>query len=221
MSKEISATELLAAGLQKKKHECRRAVQCKHVLKRTLQNMSENTHKFFSQIKLESEKFEIETPVLPRWHRLPHRFDSGSDNTRFTSPVQFFTMQYVEIIDLITNKLDERFDQEALQYLSDIEHVVLATERGENTATLSLKDDTKTKLDGDIDIMALENELKFLKNIASACMQESFITLSDISKVLTPVMRGIYENVSKHIQLYITIPMSNAAAERSFSCLRR
>ena len=77
--------------------------------------MRENAPKFFSQIKNELEKFEIETPVLPRWHRLPRRFDSGSDNTRFTSPEQFFTMQYVEVIDLITNKLDERFDQETLQ----------------------------------------------------------------------------------------------------------
>ena len=99
--------------------------------------------------------------------------------------------------------------------------MVLAAARGENTATLSLKDDTKTKLDGDIDIMALENELKLLKNIASASMQKSFITLSDLSKILTPVMRGIYKNVSKLIQLYMTIPMSNATAERSFSCLRR
>ena len=88
-------------------------------------------------------------------------------------------MQYVEVIDLITNKQDKRFDQETLQYLSDIEHVVLAAARGENTATLSLKDDTKTKLDGDIDIMALQNEHKLFKNIASASMQKSSITLSD------------------------------------------
>ena len=69
--------------------------------------------------------------------------------------------------------------------------------------------------------MALEYELKLLKNIASASMQESFITLSDLSKVLIPVMRGIYKNVSKLIQLYMTIPVSNATTERSFSCLRR
>ena len=105
------------------------SVQCKDVLKRTLQNMRENAHEFFSQIKNESEKFEIETPILPRWHRLPADLTQGL-TTRFTSPEQFFTMRYVEVIDLITNKLDERFDQETLQYLSDIEHVVLAAARG-------------------------------------------------------------------------------------------
>ena len=34
-------------------------------------------------------------------------------------------------------------------------------------------------------------------------------------------MRNIYKNVSRLIQLYMTIPISNATAERSFSCLRR
>ena len=34
-------------------------------------------------------------------------------------------------------------------------------------------------------------------------------------------MRGIYKNISKLIELYMTIPRSNATAERSFSCLRR
>ena len=34
-------------------------------------------------------------------------------------------------------------------------------------------------------------------------------------------MKGIYKNVSKLTQLYVTIPMSNATAEKSFSCLRQ
>ena len=34
-------------------------------------------------------------------------------------------------------------------------------------------------------------------------------------------MRNIYKNVLKLIQLYVTIPISNATAKRSFSCFRR
>ena len=114
VSKEVfSATELLATSLQRHDMSAGDAIQSKDVLKKCLQTMRENASTFFQQVERESKVFEVDPPVLPPWRKMPRRFDSGTDNNaRFTSPQQFFTTQYVEVIDLIAIKLDERFQQD-------------------------------------------------------------------------------------------------------------
>ena len=83
--------------------------------------MRENASTFFQQVERELKVCEVDPHVLPRWRKMPRRFDSETDNNaRFTSPQQFCTMQYEEVIDLIANKLDERFQQDTLQYLAKI-----------------------------------------------------------------------------------------------------
>ena len=167
--------------------------------------MRENASTLFQQVEKESEVFEVDPPVLSRWRKMPRRFDGGTDNNaRFTSPQQFFTMQYVEVIDLIANKLDERFQQDTLQYLLDIEMVILNAANGKD---FDIKDNIRAKLNGDFDLHELKLELKLLKNVATSasCVNlrfVSFSTLTDVCKALNPAMRNIYKNVSKLIQLY-------------------
>jgi len=74
------------------------------------------------------------------------------------------------------------------------------------------------KLHNDIDVAALVNELKLLKNILSSFAPDTFKIVRDVSKALIPALSGIYRSTAR---LYLTVAMSNAAAERSFSCLRR
>ena len=94
-----------------------------------------------------------------------------------------------------------------------------------NGKDFDIKDNIRAKLNGDFDLHELKLELKLLKNVATSALRVnqrfvSFSTLIDVCKALNHAMRNIYKNVSKLIQLYMTIPMSNATAERSFSCLR-
>ena len=81
-----------------------------------------------------------------------------------------------------------------------------------------MPDESKSKLEDDIDLPTLQSELKLLKNIQRFPPGTS---LRDLCKALTPVMCGIYTNVARLLRLYLTVLMSNASAERSFSCLRR
>ena len=110
-----------------------------------------------------------------------------------------------------------------MQYLRDIEMVIL---NAANKKDFDIKDIIRAKLKGDFDLHELKLKLKRLKNVATSasCVSQrfvSFFTLTDVYKALNPATRNIYKNVSKRIQLYLTIPISNATAERSFSCLRR
>lgn len=222
MTKEIfSATELLAVGLQSKGMSAGDALRCKALLQKSLQSMREHANDFFIKVERKSRKFGVDAPTLPRWRRIPRKFDTGSENTRFTTPGQFFTTQYVEVIDLIVNKLDERFDQDTLSYLSDIEQTLVSATCENASAASSLKNDTKTRLSVDFDIEALQNELKLLKNILTDSKQRSIESVNDLSRALTPSMRQVYKNVSRLVRLFMTVPMSNATAERSFSSLRR
>ena len=118
LSKDIfSATELLAAGLQKKDISAGDAMKIKDVLKESLNGMRENSDDLFSYVVKQGDKFGIDPPALPRWRRIPRRLDDGSENTRFTTPEQYFRVQHVEVIDLILNKIEERFDQSTLKHL--------------------------------------------------------------------------------------------------------
>ncbi|KAG1678557.1 hypothetical protein GQR58_013352 [Nymphon striatum] len=62
----FSATGILALSLQNKDITAGDALQCKDILKKSLQSMIENAHDFFNRIETESKKFDIEPPELPR-----------------------------------------------------------------------------------------------------------------------------------------------------------
>ena len=109
---------------------------------------------------------------------MPRRFDCVTENNeRFTSPQQFFTMWYVEVIDLIANKLDERFQQDTLQYLREIEMVILNAANGKD---FDIKTNIRAKLNCDFDLHELKLELKLLKNVATSasCVSQRFVSFS-------------------------------------------
>jgi len=77
------------------------------------------------------------------------------------------------------------------------------------------------KLHDDIDVVALVAELKLLENISLLFVPDTFEIARDVSKALTSAVMGICRTAARLLRLYLTAPMSNAAAERSLSCLRR
>jgi hypothetical protein len=70
----------------------------------------------------------------------------------------------------------------------------------------------------DIDCNAFRDELlQFLR----FTKQESVQTPSDIYKILTQGLKATFPNVETILRIYLTIPISNATGERTFSALKR
>ena len=104
----------------------------------------------------------------------------------------------------------------------EIETVVVNAANGND---YSMSDQLKKHLEGDVDISKLQHQFKTLsvfiennKTTALSCVT-SMHTIMDFMK--TNNMAVIFRELDVLIKLYLTVPLSNASSERSFSTLRR
>jgi len=66
------------------------------------------------------------------------------------------------------------------------------------------------KLNDDIYVGAFVIELTcLLEDISSYFVPNTFETVRDVSKALTPAQRRIYRSAARLIRLYLTVPMTN------------
>ena len=80
----------------------------------TLNSMRSDDHfyLFGDVVILKVEELSVSEPQLPGQKKLPRRYDDGSSSGDFPStPKAHFKADYFEAIDLITNCVQERFDQ--------------------------------------------------------------------------------------------------------------
>ena len=87
----------------------------------------------------------------------------------------------------------------------------MAATRGEDVSTFSFKDSTMAKLHND----ALVTELNLLKNISSRFVSDTFETVRDVSKALTPAVKRIHGSIARLLRLHLTVRMSNTTVERA------
>ena len=88
---------------------------------------------FWDLAILNAEELGISEPQLPRQRKLPRRYDDGSASAHFPStPKAHFKPAYFEAIDLITNCVQERFDQPGYRIYRSLETLLIkASKRGE------------------------------------------------------------------------------------------
>jgi hypothetical protein len=105
----------------------------------------------------------------------------------------------------------------------EIETMVVNAANGNDYNSMS--DQLKKHLEGDVDISKLQHQFKTLsvfiennKPTALSCVT-SMHTIMDFMK--TNNMAAIFRELDVLIKLYLTVPLSNASSERSFSTLRR
>lgn len=180
---------------------------------------------FYKRIKDEAKDL-TDDPVLPRQRRLPKRYDGGGASHTFSTPNEYFRKQYFEVHDLLIAELDRRFQHNAFVVLKDIENLLLDASNGKvahPSAQLQQLYGEAISFDRLLiqlsmlpDLVKMVNEVQHSRitkvtNISTIC--ELFNTC-DMSKVM---LGEVFELV----RLYLTIPMTSATAERTFSTLRR
>lgn len=78
--------------------------------------------RIWKEVEDEAVKFELTYPVKPRIRRVPQRLeqtDCPSPGVIF-SPRDRFRNDYFEVLDLLLNELERRFDQEGTYYFTFI-----------------------------------------------------------------------------------------------------
>uniref|UniRef100_A0A1X7SF00 Uncharacterized protein n=1 Tax=Amphimedon queenslandica TaxID=400682 RepID=A0A1X7SF00_AMPQE len=75
---------------------------------------------------MKSTTFEfISLLVLPRTRQPPRRYNSGTQEYTHPSPKELYRQPYYEVIDLLVNEIDRRFDQETFSILQEMETLVI------------------------------------------------------------------------------------------------
>ena len=121
----------------------------------------------------------------------------------------------------MVEKIEDRFNQDTLNYLIELEDLVISAANG-NDFTLS--DKFKVIVDGDVEISKLNSELTLLAAYTKE-VKPSVKEVTSVQTVLDVMKEGklnkVFSELHTLLRLYLTIPLSNASAERSFSALRR
>ena len=174
----------------------------------------------------------LQDPVLPRRKRVPKRLDgyfskSGETNTDhfWKSPEEYYRTQYFEIIDRMVNGLDDRFDQKTFQFLVSIEQLIIDSANGEMPLVIS--EELEKSLQGDIDVNQLVKELNMLSSVVKSADPgiKRVTSLRTVMNIFSSQphsnLKTVYGSIHTLMKIYLTVPLSNASAERSFSALRR
>ena len=183
---------------------------------------------FYSQVVAEAKDL-TDPPVLPRYRNPPKRLDGGSISHQFNSPKEYFRKQYFEVLDLLINELQRRFQQERGMPMAVLIEKLLLEYSNASSSSKSLP----TELDiykNDIDLSKLNFQLQMLPDlIKSRNQQVSNSPIKEVTNVKTiatmmnelPVCKTMFSEISRLLQIFFTIPVTTSTAERTFSLLRR
>uniref|UniRef100_A0A2H8TX88 Zinc finger MYM-type protein 1 n=1 Tax=Melanaphis sacchari TaxID=742174 RepID=A0A2H8TX88_9HEMI len=181
--------------------------------------------KYFSEVwstvELFSETHGIETPIkdctAKRLKREPnHLKDFHLSSTTSTEQIdenkKRWRIIYFKLIDTIVTNIKKRFSTESLKMATAVDNFMM----------LNYDDSTffieNYKELFNIDLNALKSEMMVVKN----CVLRSSIKLQiDFDKIKEVVQSEIYPNLYTLLKVALSIPVSSATCERSFSNMRR
>ena len=125
--------------------------------------------------------------------------------------------QYFEVLDLVDSAIERRFNQNDMKVASKRENTFL--DGANQGLTLSALEDIN--LPDPIDKARLVMELTLLQDYTADWQFISVQELADFVTELNPQTRIMFKQVTHTIELCLSLPVSTASSERSFSALKR
>lgn len=226
----FSVSESFSKMLQDKQTSIESAVsQAEIVLQHfsSLRNDAE-FNQFYEKSVSESENL-TDPPALPRKRRLPRKYDEKRSQHVFTEPIDMHRVTYFNVLDVIVTELEKRMSKASLNIPLKIENLLL------NCLNLEQHDSEELSsvcsfFGDDISETQLQQQLCMLPNMIEVVKkEEKFKTLKKVTKLSTlceifaekEKYSALFPDIVKLLQILLTIPVSTASAERSFSALRR
>ena len=227
----ISATEQLSITLQGVDTTIQEAVQASKLALTYLQRQrkEDSFETFYDQVLKLSKDFTDE-PTLPRYSKRPRRIDDGEASHRFESPKAYFKQLYFEAIDLCHGELTQRFHQTKLNGMpvaAALEKLLLDAANGTLADTCEISE-ILTLYAKFIDIPQLTIQLKMIPDLVKAYNDKhppihtmtNVHTLCEILNSLSS-SKTMFSQVCELVKTVLTVPVTTATAEHSFSALRR
>ena len=158
--------------------------------------------------------------------------DSGAAGVTYECPADYYRAIYLEFIDCATSCISDRFDQETFGVYENAESFLINTincKEGEPADMAQRLNDVTKHFTTDLDSVRLKSQLSILAGSVPdehGVLQPLIPHLTSLPDLISE-MKGLgkgrlfYADINNLIHLLLTIPVSSATAERSFSALRR
>ena len=226
----FSATEQLSLTLQGKDTTIQDAMNAANLTLAFLerQRSPDSFVRYYSKVVAESHQLTSE-PALPRYRKRPRRYDDGQSSHRYDSPQSYYRQQYLEAIDLVHSDLRARFNQERGMPVAAVLEKTLLSSANNELSTNDLPSELKL-YSKDVDVDRFLLQLKMLPDLVKAYNETHSSTpvrkvtnVRTLCEILNNVSssKSLFSEVFKMIQLLLTIPVTTATAEQTFSVLRR
>ena len=212
----FSATEQLSTTLQGRSINMQEAISAAETTKMFLNRQRSDSAftSFYDSVVKDAQAFTNE-PTVPR-----------KQGHLYASPSVYYRKQYFEVLDLLVAEISRRFDQPVFIIMQEIETLLL-----KSCAAQPVKPSTalQAMYKDDINFNTLEFQLKMLPDLIETANKQqqmgikkvtSINTICDIFNSCTFAKTMLCE-VHKIMKIYLTVPVTSATAERSFSTLRR
>lgn len=187
--------------------------------------------KTFYELVLKEAELLTEKPELPRIRKPPQRFaDTMRAPVVYQNVFDMYQEQYFNVIDKVLIGLDLRFQQSVFPLLCKVEKFILAVANGtqEENDNSNIQNIAEFLTD-DIDIPRLQREINMIPDYFSVINLENNFGIKKITKIQTicdllnvqSTGKSMFCEYTTLIRLYLTVPVTTATAERSFSAMNR
>ena len=222
----FSAAEQVSLTLQKKNIALQDALTAVEAAKSYFKRIrsDEEFNRFYDNTVALAEQHKISQPELPRYRKRPSRYESGSEQHQYGSPKAYFRHIYFEACDLLYVELGYRFDNQVTSSVVALEQTLIKAANGEDYQS-SIKELEKSYYKDDVVISDLSRHLLLLQDVVRKGVPEvkKVTSIHTICEAMNSndVFKEMLPTVHQLLRLYLTLPITSATSERTFSALRR
>ncbi len=175
---------------------------------------------FYQHLQLLQVSTNTEEPFFPRRKRAPIRLEVGDGAGYHAASVEeLYRTQYYEALDLATVSIKDRFEQPGYAVYQNLEELLL---KSANNKDYSVELQEVLKLyDDDFNEVELTTQLKIFTEKFSTSGNVTLREAIDYLKSLSDGQKQFFQQVCRIAQLFLVMPSTNAASERSFSVMKR
>ena len=161
-----------------------------------------------------AKKENCSPAVIPRRRTVPAKFGGGPSSANCETPADFYRQSiYFPVLDILINEINNRFKENDLELLHALRCVLSSKQANREYITLICNT-----------YKVPESELIAELNVFNHLCENSNTNddfNSRFSIFCTQKLFESFPHLNMVFKILLTIPMSSASCERSFSCLRR
>ena len=184
----------------------------------------EEFNRFYDATVQIAEQHQIGLPELPKYRRRPSRFEDGGRSHEYPSAKAYYRHTYFEACDLLSAELADRFENQHIPSVLAIEHTLLKATNGEDYQNeLGVLRESCYK--NDIDWSDLGRHIPLLQDVIKkgTPFVKKVTSIDTICEAMNSnnIFKEMLPSVHQLLRLYLTVPLTSATSERSFSALQR